>query len=82
MTAESAQAQAIANDESDANPPSAAGTSIEPGAATPLSAQAPEQVTPTSSLAGSARELVNADGSLVKPQRRGPLAGLREKLGG
>jgi hypothetical protein len=39
-------------------------------------------VAPTSSLAGSARELVNADGSLVKPKRQGPLAGLREKLGG
>jgi len=30
----------------------------------------------------SARDLVNADGSLVQPKARGPLAGLREKLGG
>ena len=46
------------------------------------SAEAPERVAATSSLAGSARDLVNADGSLVKPQRQSPLAGLREKLGG
>jgi hypothetical protein len=36
----------------------------------------------SSSLGGSARDQVNADGSLLQPQRRGPLAGLREKLGG
>lgn len=29
-----------------------------------------------------ARDLVNADGSLMQPKPRGPLAGLREKLGG
>ena len=34
------------------------------------------------SLSGSARDQVNADGSLLKPKGRGPLAGLREKLGG
>jgi hypothetical protein len=33
-------------------------------------------------VAPSAREQVNADGSLVQPKPRGPLAGLREKLGG
>lgn len=43
-------------------------TTIEPAATKP--------VTP------SARELVNADGSLMRPKPRGPLAGLREKLGG
>jgi hypothetical protein len=41
-----------------------------------------ERVSPGSSLGGSARDQVNADGSLVQPRRRGPLAGLREKLGG
>ena len=82
QSAEPAQTQAIASAESATNQPSAASTSIEPSAAASLNAQAPERVAPTSSLAGSARELVNADGSLVKPQRRGPLAGLREKLGG
>jgi hypothetical protein len=55
-------------------------TAAEPSEPPPAE-PAPERVAPTSSLAGSARELVNADGSLVKPQRRGPLAGLREKLG-
>ena len=82
QSAEPAQTQAIASAESATNQPSAASSSIEPSAAASLNAQAPERVAPTSSLAGSARELVNADGSLVKPQRRGPLAGLREKLGG
>jgi len=82
QSAEPAQTQAIASAESATNQPGAASSSIEPSAATSLSAQAPERVAPTSSLAGSARELVNADGSLVKPQRRGLLAGLREKLGG
>lgn len=82
QTAEPAQTQAIASAASPKNQPSAANDPIEPSPATSLSAQAPERVAPTSSLAGSARELVNADGSLVKPQRRGPLAGLREKLGG
>jgi hypothetical protein len=42
----------------------------------------PERISPASSLAGSARAEVNADGSLTKPARRGPLARLREKLGG
>jgi hypothetical protein len=67
---------------SSTNQPSAANAPIEPSPATSLHAQAPDRVAPTSSLAGSARELVNADGSLVKPKRQGPLAGLREKLGG
>ena len=40
------------------------------------------RVSASSSLGGSARDQVNADGSLLQPQRRGPLAGLREKLGG
>ncbi|MFZ9973236.1 MAG: hypothetical protein ACO3FK_03040, partial [Vulcanococcus sp.] len=43
---------------------------------------APERLTPQTSLSGSAREQVNADGSLQQPPARGPLAGLREKLGG
>jgi hypothetical protein len=91
QTAEPAQTQAIASTASSAdqpgaassaNQPSAANDPIEPSPATSLHAQAPDRVAPTSSLAGSARELVNADGSLVKPKRQGPLAGLREKLGG
>jgi hypothetical protein len=91
QTTEPAQTQAIASAASSAdqpsaasstNQPSAANDPIEPSPATSLHAQAPDRVAPTSSLAGSARELVNADGSLVKPKRQGPLAGLREKLGG
>ncbi|MEY3930568.1 MAG: hypothetical protein RLZZ516_2278 [Cyanobacteriota bacterium] len=47
---------------------------------TPETAEA--RLTAGSSLGGSARDQVNADGSLLQPQRRGALAGLREKLGG
>ena len=82
QTAELAQTQAVASAASSADQPSAANDPSEPSPATSLHAQAPDRVAPTSSLAGSARELVNADGSLVKPKRQGPLAGLREKLGG
>ena len=42
----------------------------------------PERMAPSTSLAGSARDQVRADGSLLQPKSRGPLAGLREKLGG
>ena len=41
-----------------------------------------ERLAPQTSLTGSARDQVNADGELLKPSARGPLAGLREKLGG
>ncbi|MGA1429649.1 MAG: hypothetical protein ACO31Y_09195 [Vulcanococcus sp.] len=37
---------------------------------------------PSSKLSGSARDLVNANGSLIEAQPRGPLAGLKAKLGG
>ncbi|WP_398331420.1 hypothetical protein [Vulcanococcus sp.] len=66
-----------------------------PAEATPPEAQAqanskssavtqttPERLAPQTSLTGSARDQVNADGELLKPSPRGPLAGLREKLGG
>ena len=43
---------------------------------------APERLAPQTSLTGSARDQVNANGELLKPSARGPLAGLREKLGG
>jgi len=42
----------------------------------------PNRISAGTSLSGSARDQVNADGSLLKPKGRGPLAGLREKLGG
>jgi hypothetical protein len=57
------------------------GSSSPPPAAAPP-AQSPERLAPQTSLSGSARDQVNADGSLQQPPRRGPLAGLREKLGG
>ncbi len=42
----------------------------------------PDRIAPGSTLKGSARDQVNADGSLLKPKASGPLAGLREKLQG
>jgi hypothetical protein len=41
----------------------------------------PERIAPSTSLSGSAREQVRDDGSLIQPRNRGPLAGLRERLG-
>ena len=41
-----------------------------------------QRISPSSSLSGSARSQVNADGSLQRTRRPGPLAGLREKLAG
>ena len=58
---------------------------LQPPAPTPaptLTSAPPERVAPQSSLSGSARDQVNADGTLQQPPARGPLAGLREKLGG
>jgi hypothetical protein len=53
-----------------------------PPSAAPSATPAPERIAPQTSLSGSARDQVNADGSLQQPTPRGPLAGLREKLGG
>jgi hypothetical protein len=53
-----------------------------PATPEPSAAPAPERIAPQTSLSGSARDQVNADGSLQQPTPRGPLAGLREKLGG
>lgn len=39
-----------------------------------------ERIQPTSTLSGKARDLVNEDGTLRRPDRRGPLASLRERL--
>ena len=50
--------------------------------AAPSLSSPPERLTPGTSLAGSARDQVRPDGSLLQPKPRGPLAGLREKLGG
>lgn len=40
----------------------------------------PDRLAPRSSVVGSARDQVQEDGSLIKPKRKGPLAGLRERL--
>ncbi len=40
----------------------------------------PDRFTPSTSMVGSARDQVHEDGSLIKPKRKGPLAGLRERL--
>ncbi|MCP9776068.1 hypothetical protein [Cyanobium sp. WAJ14-Wanaka] len=41
----------------------------------------PERLAPSTTLAGSARQQVSEDGSLIKPKRSGPFAGLRERFG-
>jgi len=41
----------------------------------------PDRLAPSTSVVGSARDQVHEDGSLIKPKRQGPLAGLRERLG-
>lgn len=46
----------------------------------PRSSDTPARVRPSSELSGRARDLVNDDGTLRRPERRGPLAGLRERL--
>jgi hypothetical protein len=40
----------------------------------------PDRLAPSTSVAGSARDQVHEDGSLIKPKPKGPLAGLRERL--
>ena len=55
----------------------------EPQAATApsLSLQAPERISSSTPLGGSAREQVNPDGSLIQPPGRGPLARLKQLMG-
>jgi hypothetical protein len=40
----------------------------------------PDRLAPSISVVGSARDQVQEDDSLIKPKRKGPLAGLRERL--
>lgn len=62
--------------------PQASGAAPTPSPPAPPAASSPseERIAPSTGLAGSARQLVNPDGSLVKPQGSGPLARLRERL--
>lgn len=57
-------------------------TPEEPAPVAPKTIANPERLAPSSSLAGSAREQVAADGTLIQQAPRGPLAGLRPRLGG
>ncbi|MCX5948613.1 MAG: hypothetical protein NTY67_10650 [Cyanobacteria bacterium] len=52
----------------------------QPFAAPEPSTSDNQRLRPSSSIGGSAREQVNPDGTMVRPPRRGPLAGLREQL--
>jgi hypothetical protein len=66
-------------------PPSIAKPSIaKPSIAAPTAATEDgddaSRVRPSTALSGRARDLVNDDGTLRRPERRGPLAGLRERL--
>lgn len=67
-------------------PASAPPPAPTPTAATPVLPVPPpesseaERIRPSSALAGRARDLVNEDGTLRRPDQRGPLAGLREWL--
>jgi len=66
----------LANGEDPAEP-SASG---ERDAVIPPPITNPDRLAPRSSVVGSARDQVQEDGSLIKPKRKGPLAGLRERL--
>lgn len=54
----------------------------EPAPSAPRIITNPERVAPSSALTGSARDQVAADGTLIQPGPSGPLAGLRQRLGG
>ncbi len=64
-------------------PPTSAAAPTPPTPAPPEASspgEGEERIAPSTGLAGSAQQLVNPDGSLVKPQGSGPLARLRERL--
>ncbi len=56
-------------------------TAVAPTPA-PVTTVPAERTAPSSRLGGSARDLVSSDGSLIEAQPKGPLAGLKAKLGG
>ena len=72
----------LPNPEDLANPddPSDPRASGDRDAVIPPAITNPDRLTPTTSVVGSARDQVHEDGSLIKPKRKGPLAGLRERL--
>ena len=72
----------LPNPEDLANPndPSDARASGDRDAVIPPPITNPDRLMPSTSVVGSARDQVHEDGSLIKPKRKGPLAGLRERL--
>lgn len=79
MTAASAApetAAALSTDEPAPESPAAAAAAAAP----PSDDGGQERIRPSSTLTGRARDLVNDDGTLRRPEPRGPLAGLRERL--
>ena len=72
----------LPNPEDLANPddPSDPRASGDRDAVIPPAITNPDRLTPTTSVVGSARDQVHEDGSLIKPKRKGPLAGIRERL--
>jgi hypothetical protein len=73
---ELANSEVLANRDDPAEP-SASG---QQDAVIPPPITNPDRLTPSTSVVGSARDQVHEDGSLIKPKRKGPLAGLRERL--
>lgn len=62
------------------NDPAEPSASGEQDAVIPPPIANPDRLAPSTSMVGSARDQVHEDGSLIKPKRKGPLAGLRERL--
>ncbi|WP_296416222.1 hypothetical protein [Vulcanococcus sp. DEBay_Sum29NL08_54] len=76
---EPAPAEPPSAPEEEPTPP--APTAVAPTPA-PVTTVPAERTAPSSRLGGSARDLVSSDGSLIEAQPKGPLAGLKAKLGG
>jgi len=73
---------AVAAADASTHPQAPAAPAPESTPPAPTTITNPERVAPSTSLAGSARQQVAADGTLIQPSPRGPLAGLRQRLGG
>ena len=76
---EPAPAEPPSAPEEEPTPPAPTAVAPTPAPVTPVPA---ERTAPSSRLGGSARDLVSSDGSLIEAQPKGPLAGLKAKLGG
>ena len=76
---EPAPAEPPSAPEEEPTPPAPTAVAPTPAPVTPVPT---ERTAPSSRLGGSARDLVSSDGSLIEAQPKGPLAGLKAKLGG